>query len=1099
MGDSSRAVFLSYASQDAETARRICDALRTAGVEVWFDQSELRGGDAWDQKIRRQIKECVLFVPIISANTQSRLEGYFRLEWKLAEDRSHLMAKGRPFILPVCIDDTKDWDAQVPDAFMVVQWTRLPGGEASAAFCDRVKVLLGGSHVRAALRPDDNSHAPRSGLKASPISRRRWLALGIAAAVMVGALALWQPWTKPMSAAMKVAPSGTAASTPLTEAQKLTRQARALIDDDFLAVRENFRLAEELCQRATTLDPSDGEAWATWARVSLAMQARNYDSSAARREAARSQVERAIRLAPSSVEAGLAVAAHALHLNDTAEAERRYRLVLTTAPREPRAAIGLANALEAGGKVSEASEIRLNHPAFASRHPVPLVDEARRLRFRGQLMEAEALLERAHAIAPTTGGYHAKLIILANFWGDVPAAVDYLKQIPLRLRQEDAIAALSAWVWMRAGNGEEALKAMARVPREFIHESLQVSPKSWVTGWAQTVAGRPAAARAEWTEALAVVEKRLVTEPNEPRLLNLKALLLALTGRTEPAEQTWKLYREFTGRRASAMDEVEFCCALGRHEEAIGHLQSWWRSDASRAWIASWNNLRFEPRFAAIRNDARVQSIIAEMVARIDALRRPASAMTSSNREAVTTNPAAADKSIAVLPFVNLGADKNDEYLGDGLTEELLSALSQIKTLRVPGRSSCFAFKGKTGDDLYRQIGEKLQVKTVLEGTVRKVGEKLRITAQLINAADGTTLWSKPYDGDMKDILAVQTEVARRVVETLQLQLGVNEARALAKPTENSEAHRLYLLGRYHFGKGTEAGWAVAEKHFQQAIQSDPNYAPAYCGLADYYGFAGGIMLAGRAAWSRQREFAEKALRIEPNLAEGHFSLGSALASTFEWERAEIEMKRSLELNPNLALVRDQYAWVLVSLGRSAEAIAEARKAIELDPYSPLINADLAAWLYMAGRPEEAIAQVRKAMELDSNSPFAYANLGLCLIAKGDGPGAVAALLKAKSLDANPWFEGWLGYAYAVNGERAKAAQILQEIEQLAEKRYVSPSVRTSVYLGLGETTKALDWLEKCYDEQDSVCCWMKVFPLFDSVRAEPRFQALLTKVGLDQ
>ncbi|MBM3855812.1 MAG: TIR domain-containing protein, partial [Verrucomicrobia bacterium] len=422
------AVFLSYASQDAEAARRISDALRAAGVEVWFDQSELRGGDAWDQKIRRQIKECALFVPIISANTQARLEGYFRLEWLLAVERSRLMAEEKAFLVPVVIDDTSDAAASVPERFRDVQWIRLSGSDTSSQFCERVNVLLAGE---LGARTSKSAPEMRARTPALP-GRRRWLALGIAAAVTGVALAFWQPWKKTPAAAASVAPSsGTETAAPLTAAQKLTRQARALIDDDFLAVRENFRLAEELCQRATTLDPSDAEAWATHARVSVEMMKRNYDSSAARREAARSQAERAIRLAPASLEAGLAVAAHALQLHDAAEAERRYRSVLTTAPREARAAIGLAHALEAGGRISEASEIRLHHPAFASPHPVPLVDEARRLRFRGQLIEAEAFLDRAQAIAPTVGGYHAKLVILANYWGDVPAAVDYLKQIPL--------------------------------------------------------------------------------------------------------------------------------------------------------------------------------------------------------------------------------------------------------------------------------------------------------------------------------------------------------------------------------------------------------------------------------------------------------------------------------------------------------------------------------------------------------------------------------------------------------------------------------------------------------------------------------------------
>jgi TolB-like protein len=210
----------------------------------------------------------------------------------------------------------------------------------------------------------------------------------------------------------------------------------------------------------------------------------------------------------------------------------------------------------------------------------------------------------------------------------------------------------------------------------------------------------------------------------------------------------------------------------------------------------------------------------------------------AARTEAATAAP---NKSIAVLPFLNLSADKNDEYLSDGMTEELLNMLTRVKSLHVPGRSSSFAFKGKNEEDIFRKVGEQLHVNAVLEGSVRKVGDKLRITAQLINVADGFHLWSETYDRDMKDILAVQSDVARRVVEALQVQLGVEEARALTKkPTENPEAHRLYLLGRYHFAKFTRAGWTNAIRSFEQALQIDPNFALAYCGLADTYGWAGG-------------------------------------------------------------------------------------------------------------------------------------------------------------------------------------------------------------------------------------------------------------------
>src|SRR6058998_3680630 len=243
--------------------------------------------------------------------------------------------------------------------------------------------------------------------------------------------------------------------------------------------------------------------------------------------------------------------------------------------------------------------------------------------------------------------------------------------------------------------------------------------------------------------------------------------------------------------------------------------------------------------------------------------------------KAETAPGAAPAKSVAVLPFVNMSGNKNDEYLSDGMAEELINALARVPGLHVPGRTSCFAFKGKIEANIFRKVGEQLHVNAVLEGSVRKAGEKLRITAQLVNVADGYHLWSEAYDRDMKDILAVQSDVAQRVVQALQLQLGGEEARAMAKkPAENAEAYRLYLVGRYHFNKFTRAGWTNAIHYFEQALQVDSAYALAYCGLADTYGWAGGQIVAGREAWAKEKELALKAVSLEPDLADAHLSLG---------------------------------------------------------------------------------------------------------------------------------------------------------------------------------------------------------------------------------
>jgi TolB-like protein/class 3 adenylate cyclase/Flp pilus assembly protein TadD len=467
---------------------------------------------------------------------------------------------------------------------------------------------------------------------------------------------------------------------------------------------------------------------------------------------------------------------------------------------------------------------------------------------------------------------------------------------------------------------------------------------------------------------------------------------------------------------------------------------------------------------------------------------------------AAATTSAADQKSIAVLPFVSMSVDKADEYLSDGMTEELLNVLAQVPGLRVPGRSSCFAFKGRTEDNIFRKVGEQLHVATVLEGSVRKAGDKLRITAQLINVTDGFHLWSQTYDRDMKDILAVQTEVAQQVVQVLQVKLGVEATRALARTsTDNPEAHRLYLLGRYHFGKLTEASLTNAIQYFTQALQQDPSYALAYCGLADCYAWMGGGLLSGKEAWAKEKELAQKALALDPNLADAHLSLGMALAGAFDWNGGEQEIKRALELNPRLAMAYDQLAWLQTMFGRFEEAIRNKQKAIELDPLSLMFNTGLSAALEAARRYDEAMAQCRKTLELDPNFASAHVELGWCSVYKGDTAAATAEFQKAKALDPAPWTDGALAYAYARAGDRAKAEQMLREWDDRVKQRYISPSLRALLHLGLGEKDKGLDWLERCYEEQDGFCSGLKVYPGFDSLRTEARFQALLKKVGLDK
>ena len=461
-----------------------------------------------------------------------------------------------------------------------------------------------------------------------------------------------------------------------------------------------------------------------------------------------------------------------------------------------------------------------------------------------------------------------------------------------------------------------------------------------------------------------------------------------------------------------------------------------------------------------------------------------------------STANAADQKSIAVLPFVNMSADKNDEYLSDGMTEELINVLSKVPGLRVPGRTSCFAFKGKNEEDIFRKVGDQLHVGTVLEGSVRKAGDKLRVTAQLINVSDGYHLWSKDYDGDVKDILNFQSNVAEQVVQALQVKLGGEGTRVLAKkPTENPEAHRLYLLGRYEFAKYTQTGWNNAIHYYEQALRIDPEFALAYCGLADNYAYMGSVVMPEREAIAKEKEFAQKALELDPELAEAHMSFALVLVADYDWRNGLKEFDRALELNPNLAFAYELQAWTVNGLGRFDEAIAKTRKAVELDPLNPFFQMSLSFYQYWARQYDDAIAQARKTLAMDPNSAISHVLLGLSFLKKGDTNGAIAELQKSKTPDPGAWYQGYLGYAYAISGDRAKAEQALRELEQLAKRQYVSPTAFATIYLGLGQKEKCLDWLEKSYEQQDSACWYLKIDQIYDSVRNEPRFQALVQKV----
>jgi TolB-like protein len=686
MSERNTAVFLSYASQDAEAARGICNALRAAGIEVWLDQSELRGGDAWDQQIRQQIRACALFIPIISAHTQTRLEGYFRREWRLAVDRTQDMADDKPFLVPVIINDIDEQDAHVPEAFRAVHWTRLPEGETSSAFVQHVSRLL----ERGILE-------------------------------------------------------GAASTSP--------RQS---------------------------------------ARVGI-------------------QYERA--------------------------AAKPWPVRRTTAAILVAAAVAIA----------------LGYFAFE----------------------------------------------------------------------------------------------------------------------------------------------------------------------------------------------------------------------------------RFEqPQDGPSRLDAAAPSA------------RPAAA--APGTRSVETH------SVAVLPFADLSPGKDQEYLSDGIAEQITSALAEVGELRVAARTSAFSFKGKAVP--IDEIGARLHVTHIIEGSVRRAGDRLRVTVQLIDVSNGFEVWSNSYDRKLHDILAVQEDISRSIIERLHVQLTGREQNALTHPEgTDKEAYDLYLRGRHAWAARSPAGLQRSVEYFERAVEKDPNFAAAYVGLADAL-IVLPLYTDARPAdvQPRAKAAALKSVSLDPSSAQAQASLGYILMSAErDWAGAGRALQAALRLNPNYATAYHWYGDYLAAQGRVDESIAYYERAARMDPLSATIGFSL-GWLYMAQRRfDAAVTQLERASELDPSLIDARLHLARTRLLQGDNAAAIDGLEDIVRLSGRRAMHlAFLGHAYAVNGRRAEALRILEELHTRRRESYVSPLSFAIIYIGLGQLDDAFHWLELARQAADPWLTENNFDPVFDPVRADARWRKLRSEMG---
>ena len=455
-------------------------------------------------------------------------------------------------------------------------------------------------------------------------------------------------------------------------------------------------------------------------------------------------------------------------------------------------------------------------------------------------------------------------------------------------------------------------------------------------------------------------------------------------------------------------------------------------------------------------------------------------------------------RSLAVLPLHNLSPDPEQEYFADGMTEALITELARIHALKVISRTSTMQYKSvKMRMDL---IAQELGVDAVIEGSVIRVGDRVRITAQLVHAATDKHLWAESYDRELSEVLTLQSEVARAIAGQIRVKLSPGEREHFKRPRKvMTEVYESYLKGRFHFNKWTVEAVKKGIEYFQQALQLDPDYAPAYAGIADCYNSLQFLGLPSSEVGPKALKAAIRAVALDPMLAAAHAALGAVkFFHDWDWTGAESELQRAIELDPGSPDAHQGYAYLLTALARHEKAIAEIERAHELDPMALATNVNLGWRYYFARDYDKSISRLRETLELDSNFGNAFWCMGICYVQKKNFAEGILYLKRAVMLySGNPQPKGSLGHAYALAGKTAKAQKIVDELLALAKTTYVSAWAIAVIYIGMGEKDRAMEWLEKAYQDRNASLVWLKVNPEFDPIRSDARFKDLLARLNL--
>ncbi|MEK6324038.1 MAG: protein kinase [Acidobacteriota bacterium] len=552
-------------------------------------------------------------------------------------------------------------------------------------------------------------------------------------------------------------------------------------------------------------------------------------------------------------------------------------------------------------------------------------------------------------------------------------------------------------------------------------------------------------------------------------------------------------------RRYQTIQDVAIDLDNARKEYEAGRATSQQQGQWTQGGVAAVTNEAAAPRVSITTSSAEylVSEIKRHKLAALIGLVIAAIAIAGLAAYLNARNTEVAIESIAVLPFENQNHDPNTEYLSDGLTESIINSLTQLPDLRVIARSSVFRYKGRDTDPM--AAGRELGVRAVLTGRIMQRGDNLNVSAELVDVRDNKQLWGEQYERKVSDLLGVQREIAKEISGNLRLKLsGAEQSRVTKHYTENPEAYQLYLKGRYFWNKFTPADHLRAAEYFNQAIAKDPTYALAYTGLADTYGASASYSwIAPTEGYPKAKALAKKALELDETLAEAHAALGAlTMFYDLDWAAAEREYKRAIELNPNYPITYELYSYLLSVTGRLDEGIAMAKRGLEVDPLSVPLADDTGQAYYWARRYDEAIKQYQKSIEMDPNHPLV--GLGAVYEQKGMYDEAIAAYQKAiKASERTSNILGALGHAYAASGRRGEALKILDELKEMSKQKYVSPYDMAVLYTGLGEKDRAIEQLNKAYEERAGWVISLKVEPLFDPLRSDPRFADLVRRMSL--